>query len=553
MFTATFYSYKGGVGRTSALMNVAHRLCERDKNVCVLDFDLEAPGLDAYQSSTLISPHQGVVEYITDFLASDAAPTLRDYVVDVSGEESSGRLFLMPAGKKDEAYQYSLSRLDWKMLYGKRNGYLIIETLRRQIANELRVDYLLVDSRTGLTDISGICTLQLPDLVVFIFNLNEQNIQGTAKVYKNVADNKLNRTIQTLLVASPIPDLPDSIEILSDRFNIARQTIGSVQDLVLQYDPFMCFQESIIADEQSRALSRGYRQLTEMVIAKNLKDVSTLLRIAAELRDNGEMDLAELKYQDTLDTYPHSGAAWFDYGQFFRMSRGFDKAIEAFGKAVQYSASKSRPYSELILTLLQANELGQAHVAFHEMLGINGGSQEFLRLATTFADRGMFAEALLAADRAVSLDDDSDWEAMWIRAQSLAGLKQYDEAFLEFDRCRKSMPTMLSPVFNTGAMAALAGRKEARPLLQKAVELHEGVSDTQGNARDSANVYSAISFAYEYLDDRHKAIEALTDSLEFARKVRGQIFMFPEFRYVPQNEFVMAISERLGKLTSTLH
>jgi tetratricopeptide (TPR) repeat protein len=548
MFTTTFYSYKGGVGRTSALMNVAHRLCERDKTVCVLDFDLEAPGLDAYQTSTLMNPHQGVVEYITDFLASDAAPDLREYVVDISLENSPGRLFLMPAGKKDEAYQYSLSRLDWKMLYGKKNGYLIIEALRRHIANELGVDYLLVDSRTGLTDISGICTLQLPDLVVLVFNLNEQNIQGTAKVYKNVADNKLNRSIQTMLVASPIPDLPDSLEILSGRFDVARRAIGSSPDLVLPYDPFMCFQESIIADEQSRTLSSGYRNLTEMVISKNAKDVFTLLRAAAELREDGEMELAELKYQDTLEMNPKSGAAWFEYGQFARLSRSFDEAIDAFSKAIQYSSSKSRAYSELILTFLQVHRLDDAHNTFDTMLSLHEGSSEFLRLALIFADRGMFGEALLAVDRAESLDTDSSLEAIYTRAQSLAGLKRYDDAFREYDRYRRAFPTMLSAVFNAGATAALAGKKEARALLHKAVELYEGMTDKRSNARESANIYSAIAFAYEHLNNRQKAIEALQDSLTFARKSRGQVFLFPEYKYVPQEAFIFAISKRLEQL-----
>ncbi|MBK7057003.1 MAG: AAA family ATPase [Leptospiraceae bacterium] len=43
MKTVTFYSYKGGVGRTLALANIAMRLSEFGKKVCILDFDLEAP------------------------------------------------------------------------------------------------------------------------------------------------------------------------------------------------------------------------------------------------------------------------------------------------------------------------------------------------------------------------------------------------------------------------------------------------------------------------------------------------------------------------------
>ena len=45
MKTLTFYSYKGGVGRSLALVNIATRLSEFGKKVCIIDFDLEAPGL----------------------------------------------------------------------------------------------------------------------------------------------------------------------------------------------------------------------------------------------------------------------------------------------------------------------------------------------------------------------------------------------------------------------------------------------------------------------------------------------------------------------------
>ena len=49
MFTSTFYSFKGGVGRTLALMNVAYRLVSEGNNVTVVDFDLEAPGMQTFE------------------------------------------------------------------------------------------------------------------------------------------------------------------------------------------------------------------------------------------------------------------------------------------------------------------------------------------------------------------------------------------------------------------------------------------------------------------------------------------------------------------------
>jgi Mrp family chromosome partitioning ATPase len=44
----TFYSYKGGVGRSMAVANVAALLAQWGRKVLVVDWDLEAPGLDRY-------------------------------------------------------------------------------------------------------------------------------------------------------------------------------------------------------------------------------------------------------------------------------------------------------------------------------------------------------------------------------------------------------------------------------------------------------------------------------------------------------------------------
>ena len=44
----TFYSYKGGTGRSMALANVAWILAANEKRVLVIDWDLEAPGVHHY-------------------------------------------------------------------------------------------------------------------------------------------------------------------------------------------------------------------------------------------------------------------------------------------------------------------------------------------------------------------------------------------------------------------------------------------------------------------------------------------------------------------------
>jgi len=49
MYTVTFYSFKGGVGRTLALANIGLELARTGRRVLLVDFDLESPGIDTFE------------------------------------------------------------------------------------------------------------------------------------------------------------------------------------------------------------------------------------------------------------------------------------------------------------------------------------------------------------------------------------------------------------------------------------------------------------------------------------------------------------------------
>src|SRR5215510_4858347 len=67
----TFYSYKGGTGRTMALANVAWILASNGLRVLVIDWDLEAPGLHRYLSPFLedkeLTSSPGLIDFLVDF------------------------------------------------------------------------------------------------------------------------------------------------------------------------------------------------------------------------------------------------------------------------------------------------------------------------------------------------------------------------------------------------------------------------------------------------------------------------------------------------------
>lgn len=545
MYTVTFYSYKGGVGRTSALMNVATRLCARGKRVCVLDFDLEAPGLDSFGFSHPTEPMAGIVEYISSFLQTGKLPDIHDHVYEITQEER-GALFLMPAGRKDSDYQRSLSQLDWKLLYKQKNGALLVQALRKIIAREYAIDYLLIDSRTGLTDVAGICTLQLPELVVLLFNLNRQNLDGTAQVYKAIRGNRMNRSIKTVLVASPIPEIPEFLKLRSRRFDLARTTIGTSPELIIPYDPFVSFQESIIDEQQSKLLSKAYDDLTSKVISQNDIDVINLLNIAREFRDTGEMQLAQLKYQDIVELYPQSGEAWFEYGRFARINRDYERALETLKRAVELLDSKDAAVGELALTQLQLGLLDSASSAFLHLVEISDDVPLLLRLSRTIADKGEPGLALKGVRRIVERHPDAP--TRWDQAESLLKLGEFDEAATIFRKLAKEPPRAMAASFNAGYSAWKAGKGEWRRHFQKAVALFEARDSEDMLPRDAANIFGAIAFAYSSLEKTSEARECLQTAVNIAESLDdGPIFSFPEYQLVSKQTFIANIKTRLAE------
>lgn len=179
----TFYSYKGGVGRTTALALTATRLAREGKKVFVIDCDFEAPGLVNFFRAGSELQKGGVVEYLNDSLF-DSTTDLNEYVYDIEKVYSgSGSIKLMPAGdifssEEDLAgYLEGLSRIDLQGV-----GLVsVFERLISKIQEEYLPDVILVDSRTGFNNIFG-ALVRHSKLVVALCGDDVQNVPGTEYV-----------------------------------------------------------------------------------------------------------------------------------------------------------------------------------------------------------------------------------------------------------------------------------------------------------------------------------------------------------------------------------
>ncbi len=260
----TFYSFKGGVGRTSALINSAIVRARSGSKVVVVDFDFEAPGLNLYCNKidgSCGAKSEGIVEYF-----SDKSPSLIGRSLSLTKNISSkngGDLWLIPAGNiHSKKYTEAIDSLKWSHIFEHMNGELVLENFKNQIVREFdEPDYVFIDSRTGITEIGGVCTRYLADIVVMLTSLNNQNIQGTAAIYNDLDDGNK----KFILVASNVPvGMPHgSDQRLNQRVECFAENFKSDPDLFIYHFPALSLEEYL------PVLSRSKEDHTDEVIRKN--------------------------------------------------------------------------------------------------------------------------------------------------------------------------------------------------------------------------------------------------------------------------------------------
>ena len=278
MYVTTFYSFKGGVGRTMALVNAAVTLALRGRRVLVVDFDIEAPGLDTFDVLRPREEVPGVIDFVTRYLESGQAPNAADFIGECPAiGEQGGGLWIMPSGR-NETYAANFNQVDWGALYDRHDGYLLFEDLKEQWNQILEPDYVLIDSRTGHTDTSGICTRQLPDSVVVFFFPNEQNLRGLTEVVGDIRseiDEPRKKRIDLHFVMSNVPDLDDEDRILESKIEAFQEKLGFSREpmMVHRYDSLSLLNQVVFSKDRPRSrLAQEYREIVREISARNWKD-----------------------------------------------------------------------------------------------------------------------------------------------------------------------------------------------------------------------------------------------------------------------------------------
>jgi MinD-like ATPase involved in chromosome partitioning or flagellar assembly len=347
MYTVTFYSFKGGVGRSMALVNVAAELVLSRSRVLIVDFDLEAPGLDTFNLAGPGPEALGIVDYVDRFRKTGIAPDIGDFVHNASvGGQPPDRFWVMPAGKQDSDYGARLASIDWQKLYSDSDGYLLFEDLKAQWQKSIRPDYVLIDSRTGHTDAGGICTRQLPDAVALFFFPNEQNRIGLEKVVRQIrqeANPPRSKDIKLHFVMSNVPDLDDEEEILARSVKRLKESMvyDELAATIHHYPSLALLNQTVFALARPKSrLAQEYRQLVRVIKQSNLEDREGALEFLRELqRRPSHLPRAvpisdiDARLSEIRTKHARDGEVLREIARLRERQRRFDEAVSLLGQA----------------------------------------------------------------------------------------------------------------------------------------------------------------------------------------------------------------------------
>lgn len=263
----TFYSFKGGVGRSMALANVGWLLFRLGLRVTIVDWDLEAPGVDRFlveaaareiassrgprpesssraemQLRDVLAHRTRSARGITDLLHqyrdridglslrgpmeqthqlfepggvvradqvidSEILPSVRACLTTLISTPAGACIQFLGSGRNPRhreadtrraadveteptSYGDDLRTINWADLYQVYGGELLFDRIASTLDES--ADIVLIDSRTGVTEMGGTCVLGLADMAVLMCYPNRQNLDGIIDVAEAIeAQNRL--------------------------------------------------------------------------------------------------------------------------------------------------------------------------------------------------------------------------------------------------------------------------------------------------------------------------------------------------------------------------
>lgn len=216
----SFYSFKGGVGRTTTLGIVARQLARAGHNVVAVDLDLEAPGLGRFFD---VSTERGVLDLLSEHAATGKLGMDDLELYSQTIKEGKGKITVFPVGTMDWSYIERLACLDYAPRANSEPS--AVETALRAMLGEIRrqrekPDYILLDARAGLHDLGGLSLHALSHVDVLVGRSGRATLDGFQLVLEALSRRRQEQDLRIIVVQSfvPLPTTSDEYARFRDNW-----------------------------------------------------------------------------------------------------------------------------------------------------------------------------------------------------------------------------------------------------------------------------------------------------------------------------------------------
>ena len=255
-FIVSFYSYKGGTGRTTAAANVAAILAQKGKRVVCIDMDMEGPGL----AVVFNVPEDLTAKGLQSYFAEDSPfperllLSLND-VLKVPKEWSN--LYLIPGSSSFSGItDYS----DGNRMINR------MKELKESINTHCSTDFLILDSPNGYGDLAAL-SMYTSDYLIVLFRWSRQHLLGTVRV----SEFTKRYSIPFLPVASCVPSEKGHDEQKKAYLSLLKSTISDSDPVKIADDDCLKWVEKVVLfdknPEKFVSLS-GYNEIADVLLSK---------------------------------------------------------------------------------------------------------------------------------------------------------------------------------------------------------------------------------------------------------------------------------------------
>lgn len=438
-FVVTFYSFKGGVGRSTALGFVANILATRGQRVVMIDFDLEAPGLSLMHPSTSLYPSSSLYPSPTLYPVGETAAEsygVLDYIYQryLTPEENQpeisqcirqidiparGELYLVPAGEYNEDYIHRLADLDIRVLFQRDTNP--IHQLLDDVKSYLDPDIILIDARTGFTEMGAVALFDQADLGIICFSPTSQSFAGLQWVVKAASKQRSYHGIPDLrFLLTPVPPVAQSqqqlwtsytAEWIANHWGVPPSL--TVEELYYQvpYNPTITTLENLFGDILPGVLE-PYMPVADTITASLPEAIPDKIKLA----ESRPAILAELQFRaataqemnatDIPEIFQRTG----DFSRFLQDRTWLVRGAKGTGKTLLFRLFVERPEN--------ARVLAQKYVNLTSVKFIPGHGQANLRNTL------LTSTDLTSYERQVG---ESSWTLFWLNYMLLQLVSWFPE------------------------------------------------------------------------------------------------------------------------------